>query len=150
MRQKYILTQKGPDGDLHIQEYAVVDKDLKNMDRDLLHDDHFDFISEVRYSGSDIQRSISQGPSFLVGTLRTPNFFPIAPYANKLAESVTALYDESQDGSIVLFFDDVDLMISPEAEAELVPTEAEKETEAKKEKKKEKETGKETEKKEKA
>ena len=118
MRQKYILTQESPDGGLHIKEYAVVDKDLKNLDRELLHDDHFLFISETHYTGEEIQRSISQGPSFLVDTLRTPNFFPIAPYATKLAESVTALYNDPQDGSVVLFFDDVDLMVPPEAEAE--------------------------------
>lgn len=116
MRQKYIITQEGSDGDLHIQEYAVVDKDLKNMDRELLHDDHFDFISEVRYDGDDIQRSISQGASSLVNTLRTPNFFPIAPYANKLAETVIALYDDPQEDPLVLFFDDVDLMVPPEAD----------------------------------
>lgn len=116
MRQKYILTQDGPDGDLRIQEFAVVDKDLKNMDRELLHDDHFDFISEVRYTGDDIQQSISKGAATVIDTLRTPNFFPIAPYANKLAETVIALYNEPQDEPMILFFDDVDLMLVTEEE----------------------------------
>jgi hypothetical protein len=116
MRQKYILTQDGPGGDLHIREYAVVDKDLKNMDRELLHDDHFNFMAEAHYAGDDIQRSISQGTSTLVNTLRTPNFFPIAPYANKLAETVIALYDDPQEESLELFFDDVDLMLYTEEE----------------------------------
>ena len=123
MRQKYILTQDGPGGDLHIQEYAVVDKDLKNLANELLHDDHFDFIAEAHYTGEDIQRSISQGPSTVVDTLRTRNFFPIAPYANKLAETVIALYDDPQEAPLVLFFDDVDLMASEEEE-ELVGEEA--------------------------
>jgi hypothetical protein len=114
MRQKYILTQEGPGGDLHIQEYAVVDKDLKNVGSELLHDDHFDFIAEAHYPGEDIQRSISQGTSTVVDTLRTRNFFPIAPYAHKLAETVIALYDDPQGESQVLFFDDVDLMVFEE------------------------------------
>ena len=116
MRQKYILSQAGPGGDLRIQEYAVVDKDLKNMDRELLHDDHFDFISEVRYTGDDIQASISKGAASVIDTLRTPNFFPIAPYASKLAETVIALYSDPQDEPIILFFDDVDLMLVAEEE----------------------------------
>jgi hypothetical protein len=49
-----------------------------------------------------------------VNTLRTPNFFPIAPYANKLAETVIALYDDPQEEPLVLFFDDVDLMLFEE------------------------------------
>lgn len=120
MRQKYILTQEGSAGDLRIQEFAVVDKDLKNMDRELLHDDHFDFISEVRYTGDDIQQSISKGASSVIDTLRTPNFFPIAPYASKLAETVIALYSSPQDDPMILFFDDVDLMLVEEKEEEEV------------------------------
>jgi hypothetical protein len=119
MRQKYILIQDGPSGDLHIQEYAVVDKDLKNMANELLQDDHFDIIAESHYTGEAIQRSISQGPSKVVDTLRTPNFFPIAPYANKLAETVIALYDDPQEEPLVLFFDDVDLMIFDEETEEV-------------------------------
>jgi hypothetical protein len=119
MRQKYILTQDRPSGDLHIQEYAVVDKDLKNMANELLQDDHFDIIAEAHYTGEDIQRSISQGPSKVVDTLRTPNFFPIAPYANKLAETVIALYDDPREEPLVLFFDDVDLMIFDEETEEV-------------------------------
>ncbi|MDJ0780921.1 MAG: hypothetical protein QNJ22_03075 [Desulfosarcinaceae bacterium] len=122
MRQKYILTQDGPGGDLHIQEFAVVDKDLKNLDRELLHHEHFDFIAEVHYPGAEIQRSISQGTASLVNTLRTPNFFPIGPYANKLAETVIALYETPQEAPLVLFFDDVDLMLFTEEET---PEEAE-------------------------
>jgi hypothetical protein len=132
MRQKYILTQDGPGGDLHIKEYAVVDKDLKNMDRELLHDDHFDFMAEAHYAGDDIQRSISQGRSTLVNTLRTPNFFPIAPYANKLAKTVIALYDDPQEEPLVLFFDDVDLMMFEEEVVESSAEEASAEKAAEK------------------
>jgi hypothetical protein len=46
----------------------------------------------------------------LVAILRTDNIFPIEPYSTKIAESVMALYDSSEDGSVELFFDDVDLV----------------------------------------
>jgi hypothetical protein len=46
----------------------------------------------------------------LVATLRTPNLFPIEPYAAKIAESVMALYDSADNGSAELFFDDSDLV----------------------------------------
>jgi hypothetical protein len=46
----------------------------------------------------------------LVAILRTHNIFPIEPYATKIAESVMALYNSSEEGSVELFFDDADLV----------------------------------------
>jgi hypothetical protein len=46
----------------------------------------------------------------LVEILRTHNIFPIEPYSNKIAESVMALYNSSEEGPVELFFDDVDLV----------------------------------------
>ena len=58
----------------------------------------------------------SSGPqpedlSSWVETLRTPNLFPIADYAEKIAESVITLIDEDTDHCIELFFDDNELSV---------------------------------------
>jgi len=57
---------------------------------------------------------VKLGREAVIGTLRTNNLFPIKPYANKIAESVMALYKSANDDSTELFFDDVDLLPKPE------------------------------------
>lgn len=42
----------------------------------------------------------------LLSTLRTHNIFPIEPNATKIAESVEALYNSSEDGSVDLSEDE--------------------------------------------
>lgn len=110
MRQKYLITQKGDQSDLTIREYAVIEKDLKNVESALLREDQFSFMCEERYDGSTIIRSISQGVEALMDTLRTTNMYPIKPYAQKIAESVIELYGSDSEDSVELFFDDVDLV----------------------------------------
>ena len=70
----------------------------------------FSFLCEETYESEIIVSSISKGMNALVAILRTENIFPIEPYSTKIAESVMALYDSSEDGSVELFFDDVDLV----------------------------------------
>lgn len=111
MRQKYLITQKGKHSDLTIQEYAVIDKDLKNVASPLLREDQFSFLCEEHYDGSTIISSISQGVEALIDTLRTTNLYPIKPYAQKIAESVLELYGSESENSVELFFDDADLMV---------------------------------------
>lgn len=111
MRQKYLITQKGNHSDLTIREYAVIEKDLKNVESSLLREDQFSFVCEEQYDGSTIISSISQGVEALVDTLRTPNFYPIKPYAERIAESVIEMYGSAGENSVELFFDDADLMV---------------------------------------
>ena len=119
MRQKYLVIQDGKKQQLKIREYAVIDKDLKKVAATLLNDDDFSLLCEETYDDKRINASISEGLPSLITTLRTINFFPIEPYAAKIAESVAALYDEdNQDTSVELYFDDVDLFEIAEAETE--------------------------------
>jgi hypothetical protein len=109
MRQKYRICRLEKGSALNIQEFAVVEKDTKNVSSDMLRDDHFDLIAEQRYETAAITRSAAAGSATLMETLRTPNLFPIAPYAEKIAESVIALTKDDSDRCIELFFDDNDL-----------------------------------------
>ena len=112
MRQKYRICQSSKRKTLNIKEYAVVEKDTKNVDSSMLRDDHFDLICEQDYDGEAIAQSAAAGNDELVETLRTPNLFPIAPYAEKIAESVVALLaDDDEDRCIELFFDDRELFV---------------------------------------
>lgn len=111
MRQKYIICQSKKKKILNIKEFAVVEKDTKNVDSSMLRDDHFDLICEQDYDGEAIARSVAAGYDELVETLRTPNLFPIAPYAAKIAESVISLLKDDKDRCVELFFDDRELFV---------------------------------------
>jgi hypothetical protein len=110
MRQKYVISRDDSENKLTIREYAVIDKNLKKVASSMLQKGSFSFLCEETYESEIIVSSISKGTNALVAILRTHNIFPIEPYANKIAESVMALYNSSEDGPVELFFDDVDLM----------------------------------------
>jgi hypothetical protein len=111
MLQKYIISKDGGKNGLKIKEYAIVVKSRKGAKSSLLKHEDFSLIGEENYEGKAIQDSISKGLEALIVTLRTQNLFPIEPYASKIAESVMELYDVSEERSIELFFDDVDLFV---------------------------------------
>ena len=110
MRQKYVISRNDTKRILKIKEYAVIDKSLKNVASGILKKESFSFLSEETYESEIVINSISIGFDALVGVLRTHNIFPIKPYITKIAESVVTLYDSSGDGSVELFFDDLDLL----------------------------------------
>ena len=110
MRQKYVISRDGDKNNLKIREYAIIDKDMKKVTSSLLQKGSFSFLCEETYESDMIVSSISKGMNALIAILRTHNIFPIEPYANKIAESVMALYNSSEDGSVELFFDDADLI----------------------------------------
>jgi hypothetical protein len=106
MRQKYRICPMQEEKMLNIKEFAVLEKDTKNVDSTMLRDDHFSLICEQNYDYAAIAQSAAEGLGELVDALRTPNLFPIADYAEKIAESVIALVDEDTDHCVELFFDD--------------------------------------------
>jgi hypothetical protein len=69
---------------LNIKEFAVLDKDTKNVDSSMLREDHFDLICDQDYDGKTIARAADAGCDELVETLRTPNLYPIALTPQKL------------------------------------------------------------------
>jgi len=110
MRQKYVISRNDAKNNLKIREYAIIDKNLNKVASSMLQKGSFSFLCEETYESEVIESSISKGMNALVDILRTHNIFPIEPYSTKIAESVMALYDSSEDGSVELFFDDVDLV----------------------------------------
>jgi len=109
MHRKYVISRNGAKNNLNIREYAILDMRLKKMASSMLKKENFSFLCEETYESEIIVSSISEGMNALVATLRTHNIFPIEPYSTKIAESVMALYNSSEDGSVELFFDDADL-----------------------------------------
>jgi hypothetical protein len=110
MLQKFVISHDKSKNRFAIRELAIIDKNMANKDASLLRDEDYAFLCEESYSGRQIADSIDRGLDALVATLRTTNFFPIRPYAVKIAESVIALQNSADDRRTDLVFDDRDLM----------------------------------------
>jgi len=110
MRQKYVISRDDIKNKLKIREYAILDKNLNKVESPMLQKGDFSFLCEEIYESEIIKRSISKGMNAVVAILRTDNIFPIEPYAAKIARSVIAIYNSSENDSVELFFDDVDLV----------------------------------------
>ncbi|PQP33742.1 hypothetical protein C6A37_11365 [Desulfobacteraceae bacterium SEEP-SAG9] len=105
-----MISRDGVKNKLKIREYAIIDKTLKKVVSSMLQKESYSFLCEETYESDIIVSSISKGMDALVAILRTHNIFPIQPYAIQIAESVTKLYNSSEDGSVELLFDDIDLV----------------------------------------
>jgi len=110
MRQKYVISRNDVKKTLKIREYAILDKNLNKVESPMLQKGDFSFLCEEIYESEIIMSSICKGMSAMVETLRTDNIFPIEPYVTKIARSVIEIYNSSEDDSVELFFDDVDLI----------------------------------------
>jgi hypothetical protein len=110
MRQKYLISRNLERKELRIMEYAVIDKDLKKVASENLREDNFSLVGEETYKSDTIINSIALGNAALIGTLRTNNIFPINPYVWKIAETIKGLYNLSEDSTVELYFDDIDLI----------------------------------------
>jgi hypothetical protein len=110
MRQKFIISRDINRKELRIMEYAVLGSDLKKIRSENLHKDNFTFVGGETYKSKAILNSIARGNDDLIVTLRTHKFFPIGPYASKIADKITELCAVSEDFTTELFFDDRDLL----------------------------------------
>lgn len=99
MKQKYAISKDEKTGDLSIQEHAELSKDM------------FSLVCEESYKKDRIEKAIDEGRQALINTLRTPNLYPISDYIEKIADTVTELYQKNggQNGPIELVFDDIEL-----------------------------------------
>lgn len=98
MKQKYVLLKRRDKHQFIIQEFAELDKDK------------FSLLCEEAYDAEQIREAMNHGKATLVTVLRTPNLYPIGEYAEKIADAVTRLFDASDQESLELLFDDMDLL----------------------------------------
>ncbi len=98
MKQKYLVTKDPKTQQVTIQEFAELDKDV------------FSLVCEEAYDGNKIKTAVSEGKDELIETLRTPNLYPVAEYADKIADSVIELFKQGDQESIEIAFDDIDAL----------------------------------------
>jgi hypothetical protein len=100
MKQKYTIFKDKSTGNLMIQEYAELDNEL------------FSLVCEETYDGEEIASAVSAGKLKLIARLRTPNLYPIAEYADKIADAVLGFFKKGAktDEPAELVFDDIKIV----------------------------------------
>lgn len=100
MKQKYSILKDPKTQLLTIQEFAELSKDI------------FSMVCEESYLGDTIITRIGEGKKALIATLRTPNLYPTSEYIDKIADTVSELYqadDQKKElAPVELIFDDID------------------------------------------
>lgn len=109
MKQKYTIVKDSQTGALTIQEHAELSKDM------------FSLVCEQSYEQNQILKALSEGRKALIGTLRTPNLYPVADYIEKIADTVAQLYEQKKapGNPVELVFDDVELFQREEENQEV-------------------------------
>jgi hypothetical protein len=111
MRQKYIIERNEDKGGYVIKEYAEVDKDM------------FSLLCSESIDAQSIGEAIQAGPEFVVAKIRTKNMYPPLPFAHKIAEALIELDRAEDQHSIEISFDDKELLVVEEQEADEDPNE---------------------------
>ena len=87
MHQKYRISQNSKKDKLKIREYAIIDNIPKNVRPSMFNHDSYELVCEENYKSEELQEAIEKGSQALIAALRTSNFYPITPYAEKIAET---------------------------------------------------------------
>ncbi len=105
MKQKYQITRDDEKQVLTIREYAELDKNILSP------------ICEENYPMEAIRKASREKKEVLIAALRTKNMYPPGVYAERIAHGVTGLL-RSEDPSVELFFDDIELLAAEEEKME--------------------------------
>ena len=108
MKQKFLILKDEDKKELIIREFAELDKE------------NFSLLCEETYDNKTIESAIEKGKRLLISTLGTKNMYPPGLFADKIAESVMAIYSSESDQSVELFFDDIDLVREVKEEPEIL------------------------------
>lgn len=98
MKQKYAITKDADTDQIKIQEFAELDKDS------------FSLVCEETYDRQKLQAAAVEGKEPLIELLRTPNLYPVSEYVDKIADSVSALFEQGDQSSLEVEFDDIEAL----------------------------------------
>lgn len=109
MIQKYKVFRDDENDVLVIEEYAVLDRVVRNTDHPDIDAEKFSFVNSGKYDGQKIRAAIIRDKNALISSIRTDNLYPIGHHADALAESISKLYGSENGHTVELIFDDQDL-----------------------------------------
>ena len=122
MKQKYRIWKNDKGKQLLIQEYAVLTADSRKQKLPGLGDEDFSLLCAQTYQADEVQKATSLGKGELILYLRNQHFFPIGPYMERIADTVTAMYAAKGEQREDLIFDDKEVLKGnlPESEVEAI------------------------------
>lgn len=106
MLQRYDIARNDKTNRLSIKEFAALETlprtrgDQKPTRKD------YSLVKEISYDGDTIRAAIQEGQRALIEELRSPEFYPIYPCAQKIAKRVTVLFNDDAEPAFEMFFDD--------------------------------------------
>ena len=115
MKQKYLILKNDENNELIIREFAEQSKEM------------FLLIRDETYDSKIIESSMAIDKQHLIGALRTRNFYPSEIYADKIAESVMAVYGAENNQPVELLIDDAALLAKTREELKAVADDIKKE-----------------------
>jgi hypothetical protein len=99
MKQKYSILKDSKSGILTIKEFAELDKGI------------FSLIFEETYETGMIETAIKEGKEVLISAIRTPNLYPIAEYAEKIADTIIDYFENPPaEEPVEIIFNDIKVM----------------------------------------
>jgi hypothetical protein len=119
MRQKYHIARDDAKNELLIQEYAVVNQEFRRKDFPSLSEETFSLLCEQVYDAKTVESSITKGKQSLISLLRNHNWFPIAVYIDRIADSVIELFASEDPRPAELIFDDKDFFTIGQESADI-------------------------------
>ena len=131
MKQKFHIQKSLQKEELLIQEYAVIQSDLRKRNNAVIQEEDFALLCEQTYDIRNLKSSISEGRTALIAELRTQNFFPIGFYINKIAGKIMEMLSVNGDQSAVLIFDDREYFFVKQEKADIEEPEAEEQADGK-------------------
>ena len=110
MQQRFDIARNDTTNRLSIREFAVTEKKFYKRNSYRITKEDYDFIHEASFDSDEIRIAIKKGEKALVSALRSPDFFPIYPCVELIAEQVTVLYDGGLESHFEVFFDDLTIL----------------------------------------
>lgn len=112
MKQKYVVRLDNEIGQLSIQEYAELDKEMLSL------------LCEETYDAIAIKTAMARDRNALIQALRTNNMYPPGVYTERIADAIIEMFQPDGNASAELFFEERELFdaaqeaISDDAEDE--------------------------------
>jgi len=110
MIQKYTIFRDDENDTLIIEEFAVLDRVLKNIDYQDLNEEDFSFICQEKYDSKEMETALAKDKQAVISSIRTNNLYPISNYAEAIADSITNLYESGNSQTVELVFNDQELL----------------------------------------
>lgn len=106
MKQKYTLVKDVGGKQLIIREFGELDKDIMSL------------LCEETFDAQEIEIALTEGKAALISALRTNNLYPPAAHAERIAETVVALYQSDALETTDILFDDKEALLNNDTDTE--------------------------------